>query len=51
MVPGQADEQQREFQELRGLLHGLEGLLIEKRVVSGEALRVAVEAAEREPGP
>ena len=49
MDPGQAREQQREFQELRGQLHGLVGLLVEKRVVSGEKLRVAVEAAEREP--
>lgn len=34
--------------ELRGLPHGLVGLLAEKRVISGEELRVAVEGAERE---
>ena len=49
MDPGPAEAQQREFQEVRGLLHGLVGLLLEKRVISGEKLRVAVEAAEREP--
>ena len=48
MDSGQAEEQQREYQELRGLLHGLVGLLVEKRVIGGEELRVAVEAAEIE---
>lgn len=33
-------------QELRGQIHGLVGLQIEKRVIGGEELRVAVEAAE-----
>ncbi len=48
MDPGQAEEQQRECQELRGQIHGLVGLLIEKRVIGGEELRVAVEGAGRE---
>ena len=43
--PGQPQAHQRDFQELRALL----GLLVEKWVISGEKLRVAVEAAEREP--
>ena len=44
--PGQAEEQQREIQELRGLLHGLVGLLVAKRVIGGEELRVAVAELE-----
>ena len=48
MDPEQAEERQREIQELRGLLNGVVGLLVEKGVIGGEELRVAVEAAERE---
>ena len=36
--PGPADEQQRQFRQLRAQLHGLVGLLVEKRVISGEEL-------------
>ena len=46
---GQAEEQQREIQELRGLLHGLVDLLNKKRMIGGEELSLAVEAAEQEP--
>ena len=47
--PGQAEEQQREIQQLRGLLHGLVDLLNKKQMIAGEELRVAVEEAEQEP--
>ena len=47
--PRQADEQQREFQELRAQLHGLVGLLLRKKLITSRDLRAAAVAAEQEP--
>ena len=47
--PEQAEEQQQELRQLRGLLHGLVELLSKKQMIDSEELTVAVEAAEREP--
>jgi transcriptional regulator with XRE-family HTH domain len=47
--PGRAPEPERQLTELAAQVQGLVGLLVERRLISGEELRVAVEAAEAEP--
>ena len=44
--PGQTEEQQGELRDVQAQLRGLVRLLVEKRVISDEELRDAVEAAK-----